>query len=216
MNVFVDESGDAGFKIGKSGGGSSEFFAVATVVVADPISLAMGIEELKRQLGLSSNFEFKFISSNHARRRVFFEELRRHDVSIRGFVVNKRLIADQKEFRSKSFFYSTLLKRALLESRETFVDATLTLDRFMSSKQSMLELSSSLRQALQEPVPNSDGVPVMRIREIRHKDSKLDPLIQVADMVAGAIAAHRRETDTKSLELFKARVQDILDWHGVD
>jgi hypothetical protein len=213
MFVYVDESGDPGFKIGR---GSSEYFVVSTVIVSDPLPLILGLDALRESLGLPVRFEFKFLSSNASRRRSVFEEIRRHDVSIRGFVVNKRLLLDRHEFRSNAHFYGAFLERALRESKPDFVDATIILDRFMSSRTSMRLLTSSLRQSLQEDVELPDGRIVRRVKEIQHRDSRSDPMVQVADMVAGAIAAHRRQTDTTCLEMFQARVHDIVDWHGDD
>jgi hypothetical protein len=213
MFVYVDESGDAGFKIGK---GSSEYFVVSTVVIPDPLPLTLGLDELRESLGLPARFEFKFLSSNESRRRAVFEEIRRHDISIRGFVVNKRLLLDRNEFRSNGYFYGSLLTRALNESKSDFVEATITIDKVMGSKAKMQTLTSSLRQALQENVELSDSVAARRVKEILYKDSKSDPMIQVADMVAGAIAAHRRGTDMRCLGIFQARVRDILDWYGDD
>jgi hypothetical protein len=213
MFVYVDESGDAGFKIGK---GSSEHFVVATVIVDHPIELTAALESLRANLGLPANFEFKFLSSNARRREIFFEELRRHEVSIRGFVVHKQMLLEARDYRSNDYFYRTLLARALIDGRSDLVQASISLDRFMSSRSRMRELTSHLRRTLQEEVVSDDGLVVQRIKDVAHRDSKTDPMIQVADMVAGAIGADRRGTDSRSLALIKSRVREITDWYGED
>jgi hypothetical protein len=211
--VYVDESGDPGFKIGR---GSTEYFVVSTVIVSDRLPVVLGLEALRETFGLPARFEFKFLSSNPARRRISFEEIRRHGISIRGFVGNKRLLIERPEFRSNAHFYGTLLQRALRECKTDLLEATITLGQFMSSRTRMRALTSSLRQALQAEVQTADGQLVRRVKEIRHTDSRTDPMLQVADMIAGAIAADRSQTDTACLEMFQARVRDILNWYGDD
>lgn len=213
MFVSVDESGDSGFKIGK---GSSEYFIVASIFVTDPIQLSSSIDELRYKLHISKLQEFKFNKADQRLRQAFFEELRRHDVSIRGFSVNKRLLLEQHQFRSKSFFYNSLLERALVRNRSDMIDATLVLDEFMSDRASQRALTSCLRQALQEEVEMEDGTTINRLKEIKHLSSKSDNLIQAADMVAGAIHVSRSRQDDAYLEILRARIHEIWDWHGDD
>ena len=64
MLVFVDESGDQGLKLDQ---GSSKYFIVALVAFGDhqdAIDLDTRIGLLKKELGFSHQFEFKF---NHLR-----------------------------------------------------------------------------------------------------------------------------------------------------
>lgn len=60
MLVFLDDSGDPGFKVKK---GSSPCFVIALVIFDDALeaeACAVDIKKLRRQLGLSDHFEFKF------------------------------------------------------------------------------------------------------------------------------------------------------------
>lgn len=47
MYIYVDESGDTGFKFGK---GSSRYFVVALLLVDDPIPLHQAIHDVRLQL----------------------------------------------------------------------------------------------------------------------------------------------------------------------
>lgn len=60
MLVFLDDSGDLGFKVKK---GSSPCFVIALVIFDDHLegeACAVEIKKLRRELGLSEHFEFKF------------------------------------------------------------------------------------------------------------------------------------------------------------
>ena len=63
MLVFIDESGDSGFKFDK---GSSEFFNVSLVIFNDndeANACDNRIQLLKKELGKSNNWEFHFKES---------------------------------------------------------------------------------------------------------------------------------------------------------
>lgn len=60
MVVFLDDSGDPGFTVKK---GSSPCFVIALVIFDDHLeaeACAVEIKKLRRELGLSDHFEFKF------------------------------------------------------------------------------------------------------------------------------------------------------------
>jgi hypothetical protein len=59
MSIFLDESGDAGFKFNQ---GSSEHFVVALVIFDDPLDaeeIAHSIKRLRTQLKVHERFEFR-------------------------------------------------------------------------------------------------------------------------------------------------------------
>lgn len=60
MIIFIDDSGDPGFKVGK---GSSEVFVIALVIFDDPLDAeetALKIKRLRQALGHHEKYEFKF------------------------------------------------------------------------------------------------------------------------------------------------------------
>ena len=60
MLIFIDDSGDPGFKVEK---GSSAVFIIALVIFDDPLDAeetALKIKRLKQSMKLSDNFEFRF------------------------------------------------------------------------------------------------------------------------------------------------------------
>lgn len=60
MLVFIDDSGDPGFKLQK---GSSPCFVIALIIFDDPLEAektSLAIKELRRKLKVSDLYEFKF------------------------------------------------------------------------------------------------------------------------------------------------------------
>jgi hypothetical protein len=60
MLVFIDDSGDPGFKLEK---GSSSHFVIACVIFQDELEalkVKVALKELKRSLKYPENVEFKF------------------------------------------------------------------------------------------------------------------------------------------------------------
>lgn len=60
MLVFIDDSGDPGFKFDK---GSSEYFVISMVIFDDELEaekIAVAIKELRRKIGFPDDVEFRF------------------------------------------------------------------------------------------------------------------------------------------------------------
>ena len=81
MLVFIDESGDAGFRIDR---GSSQIFAAAMVIFDDrgqALACMEALEKLRQKLGLR---EFKFNKSHAKVKSAFFEVVQRYDFKVRA------------------------------------------------------------------------------------------------------------------------------------
>ncbi len=60
MLIFIDESGDAGFKFNS---GSTNYFVISAVIFSDnleAVRTVVAIKDLKCRLGFSRTTEFKF------------------------------------------------------------------------------------------------------------------------------------------------------------
>jgi hypothetical protein len=60
--IFIDESGDAGFKLDK---GSTATFVIAMVIFDDELDAeetALNIKKYRRKINKKDNYEFKLIS----------------------------------------------------------------------------------------------------------------------------------------------------------
>jgi hypothetical protein len=175
MLVFIDESGDPGFKLSK---GSSDVFVAAMVAfrsqeVASETQAT--IEALARRLGLKS--EFKFHKSRPPVRDAFFGAVHPHDFLVRAIVVEKERIYSQRLRTNKESFYKFFVKsmlkfdNGLLEGAKVVIDGN-------GDREFRQELAAYLRR----------GCGRGAIKDVRFKESERDRLVQLADMCAGAIA----------------------------
>jgi hypothetical protein len=179
MLVFIDDSGDPGFKLGK---GSSEYFVIAMVCFDDDLEAekaALAIKELRRNLGFSDESEFRFFKTRKDNTVKFLYAVNKFSFKIRCVVVNKRKIYSQKLRADKNSFYSYFIKEALKHSGGNILEAKIKID---GSGDRIFRKSflSYLKREL-----NNNEIKVMT--KCTLVDSTGDVLIQMADMIAGSI-----------------------------
>lgn len=178
MHLFLDESGDTGFKFRQ---GSTLVFVIALVVVDDPAPLDRAVERLRQQYNLPQRYEFKFSETADRLKERFFRGIQDHDFVIRAIVIDKTMIYSAR-LREKHWFYNYVTKLLLKYDDGLIHEATLVVDKRLPGIVNRRHFDTYLRQEL-----NSGR---RRLKEIKHRDSARDNLLQVADMVAGAI--HRQ------------------------
>lgn len=179
MIVFVDDSGDAGFKLDK---GSTRFFVIACVIFDDDLEALktkVAIKEYRRKLKFPDDVEFKFFKSSEDVRKGFLEAVNPHKFRIRAIVIDKSKIRSNELKYNKSSFYSYAIKIVLQHSNNTIINAKIRIDGSGDRifKKSFL---TYLRKQL-----NSKQKKVMK--NCKLVNSQSDELIQLADMVAGSI-----------------------------
>lgn len=202
MFVYIDESGDTGFKFDKN---SSRYFVVTLLLVEDPIPLQAAIDALRRELGFAPGNEFKFSNSREEVRWAFLRMLRRQDFNVRALVIDKTLMT-QPHMQKRETFYSFLIRTVLTHDKGTIRDATLVLDESVKSRSSKKQLTSYLRRAL-----NTDpGLP--KVRDVRYHASHADNLIQAADMIAGSIYAAYHRGNRAYLDFLRPKIGDLWQW----
>ena len=187
MLVFIDDSGDPGFKLDR---GSSRAFVIACVIFDDELEAektAVAIKEFRRKMKFPDTMEFKFNKSSKKVRKGFLTEMARYKFRIRTIVMPKEKIYGQELKRSKESFYSYAIKTVLKHNNQTLKDAKIKLDGH-GERIFRRKLTTYLRRELnirQRKV----------ISQLRFVNSKTNVLIQLADMVAGAI--YRKYTSNK-------------------
>ena len=98
MLVFIDDSGDPGFKIGK---GSSLVFVIACIIFDDELQAektALAIKELRRELKFPDSIEFKFSKSSKEVRVKFCCSVSDYKFKIRCLVINKGVNSEAKSY----------------------------------------------------------------------------------------------------------------------
>ncbi len=173
MLVFIDESGDPGFKLEK---GSSQVFVVAMVIfddhdVAHQVdSVIDAIREPTRHRS-----EFKFSKCHENVRDAFFKAVAPHEFCVRAIAVHKERIYSPALRGQKELFYNFFVRMLMQHDGDVLENAIVKIDE-SGDRRFKKELSTYLRRQLKG-----------RVRKVRTVDSKRNNLVQLADMAAGAI-----------------------------
>lgn len=199
MLVYIDESGDAGFKVDQ---GSSPVFVAAMVIFGDANDAALTRRMIEgsaaRQLHKG---EFKFSKSRDEVRDRFFRAVGPAPFRVRAIVVEKAVIRSAHLQTDKESFYEFFVKQMLRHDNGRLTNAKVIIDG-SGDREFRQKLSAAIRHKVR------DGA----VRGCRFSDSKTDPLIQLADMCAGAIARSFR-TDRRDAhrwrDMLRPRVDDV-------
>lgn len=175
MLVFIDESGDPGFKLNC---GSSHFF-IMSMVIFDSKDAALtadkAITELRNSLGIKS--EFKFAKCKNEYRDAFFQKVVNFDFSIRAIVVQKERIYSKNLKSNKDSFYKFFVRQMIENHGGALQNAKVVVDG-SGNREFKRQFKSYIKRNVETNV----------VKDCSLKDSKKDSLIQFADMVAGCIA----------------------------
>ncbi len=207
MIIFIDESGDAGFKIEK---GSSKTFVVSLVIFDDELDAeetALKIKKFRRSIKKPDYFEFKFNKCNKEIKIGFLKTVCNSKFRVRSIVVQKEKIYSHTLRRSKDKFYSYIIKEVLKNNNDTIKNAKIKLDG-LGERAFRRSLQTYLRKHL-----NADNKPI--INNLRFCDSRTNVLIQLADMVTGAInrSYNSDRTDQKEYKkIIDKRIEDIWEF----
>lgn len=127
MLVFIDDSGDPGFKLGK---GSSRFFVISLVIFDDPLEAekaAVAIKGIRRSLDFPDDVEFKFSKSKKNVREKFLQGINHFKFRIRSLIIDKTKIKSAILQNDKNSFYGYAIKTVLKYSR-SIVNARIKID----------------------------------------------------------------------------------------
>ncbi len=207
MLVFVDESGDTGLQFSQ---GSSIYFAVTLVIFDDneeAEKLRLRIDALRKELRLPPTYEFHFFKNNVYTRRDFLNAVRIYNFRFFTLVADKRKLSGP-EFQTRSSFYKMVCGVAFESAKHLLQDANVKFDD-SGEKSAKLELASYIRKKV-----NEEGAETERIRRVGTQESKASNLIQVADMVSGAVyRSFQNEANAREYRnIIKHREYAVLLW----
>ena len=199
----ADESGDASLKFEK---GASRYFVISVIATQSPDSLRDFLEDLRKDLGLADRYEFGFhkLASVKLRYKVF-TALSRADFEAWAILVDKAMLGEP--FKAMTglerylFFVAELI---LLIPEEKRAGGTLILDEFGDPDKTKNELKRILR----------DRSIAHGFRRISLRRSQSEPLIQIADLVAGAIWRRDTNNDTGAYEMIEQKIRELVEYGG--
>lgn len=206
MLVFIDDSGDPGFKIEK---GSSKVFVIALVIFNDNLEAekaSLAIKELRRKLKVSDHYEFKFNKTNKKFKEAFFTSVIRFEFTARAIVVKKQVIHSQRLRNFKENFYNYIIMQVLKHNGGIIKNAKLKFD-----KRGEKTLRDQLRVYLSQQLDNKNK---HLFSDLKFVDSRQNTLIQLTDMVAGSIFASYTKKDKRYLLKLKnaRKIDDIWEF----
>jgi uncharacterized protein DUF3800 len=206
MLVFIDESGDPGMS-GKVG--ASPVFVITAVVFSNPEEAercAASICELRKILGLDDRFEFHFNKCADKFRRAFLERVAPFKFYHHSFVVNKDKLYGEG-FKHKNSFYKFVCGMVADNLKPHLASASLTFDK-CGDRAFKQQLSKYLKGRI------NDGECDV-IRKVKFEESHTNQLLQLADMICGAVARSRRiDKDGHSIyrDLVRQREWKLRVW----
>lgn len=206
MIIFIDESGDAGFKTQQ---GSTPTFVIAMVIFDDELDAeetALKIKRHRQTIHKQDAYEFKFSKSSKETRLQFLQAISDCRFRVRGIVFRKQNLYSTHLKSNKDGFYNYAVKMLLQHNGDTIRNAKIRIDG-LGEKEFRKSLSTYLRKELN----HSSKV----IDNLKFRDSNKDVLIQLADMIAGSIKRSYDSDKTDKLEYKEAirkRLEDIWEF----
>ena len=176
MIISVDDSGSPGLKPGR---GVTSYFAIAAICFnnnTDAERAKLKIQSLKTRLSWKNNREFKFRKANAEIKTKFFEAIKNQKFTISVVLLEKSQLNQKEFYKSPSKLYNTTILKALQGLGVDLINAYIYIDG---------ESGSNYRKRVKTFFRKN--LPPGAIKELTYEDSVNNPLIQLADMVVGAI-----------------------------
>ncbi len=198
-----DEAGDVSFAFAK---GATRYFVVAVIATPNPDGLRQLLADMRKDARLRADYEFRFHSLSSARlRQHVFTELAQADFESWALIADKTTLPDSFKIMSRLDFYvyfvTELIRLIPPAKRE---GATLILDEFGSASKVQTELR---RFMTVRNIPR-------HFKRVVVRRSRSESLIQVADLVAGAILRRDTKEDAEAFGYLERQVKQILEFRG--
>jgi len=196
--IYVDDSGDAGLR-----NSHTDKLIVAAVIIIDEdkrAALNDAINLYRKDLGWHELDEFKFAKTNKAILVDLIKHIKDYDYKAHVVVLDKNEIDIDSIPKEKVSVYNHVLKELLLRVGKD--RQFITIDGKHGKKHDA-KVRVYLRNQLKE-----NGI---MSTDIKFVDSRKDSLVQLADIVVGAVArSYKDKSDSQRyIELLKEKILDI-------
>jgi hypothetical protein len=200
--VFIDESGDPGFKIQR---GSTPAFTAALVAFPDVDQARLSQNAIASTAARLRIYpEFKFSKCRPEVKDAFFAAVLPYDFCVRAIVVRKEKLYSPHLRSNKESFYSFFVKSMLKYDGGLLSKAQIVIDG-SGDREFKREIGAYFRRNL------CAG----QVKAIRFADSRSDPLVQLADMCVGAIARSYRADRADAWrwrEMIRPKIEDVWEF----
>jgi hypothetical protein len=193
-----DEAGDVSLNFEK---GASRYFVPAFIATQSPDALRNMLADLRQALGLRATHEFKFhkMTSPDVRSQVF-STLARADFNAWALFVDKTRLPKIFETTEGIEIYTHFITELLtIIPADLQKDATLILDEFGSTPDLRTELR---RTMIKRHMPRL-------FKRVIVRSSDRESLIQVADLVAGAIMRRDSQNDSEAFDMISRKIKRL-------
>lgn len=201
MLIFMDESGDTGFQFSRL---SSKFFVLTIVIFDDLLDAEKaneGIKELRKELKLPESLEFKFSTGTSNKvKHAFLQKLSKYNFRYRSVVIDKTILAKREPLNPKDSLYMLVADQLFLRAEDRIKNASVFVDRI--TKSFVDDFNVYLKRRLNTRLEKIIG-------RMKHQDSRSNNLLQLADMVCGAIYRKYNRSDDKFYKQIKKREDDL-------
>ena len=178
MLGFFDESGDPGLKIDR---GSSRYFVVALVTFAEnepALRCDQRIDELRKELHLTNNYEFHFGKNSWKTREAFLRSVQPFDFQYHIFVLDKSpQTLDNLPFRDSESLYK-YTAGLLFENASPYLNEVTVIADKTGSRRFRVDLPRYLQSRV------NSYQEIRTIKNVKLQDSHRNNLLQLADYVA--------------------------------
>jgi len=199
--IWIDESGDCGFKFDK---GSSEFLIIVMVYFVGNFNdnkIESIFENLKSRLNLTKDYEFKFSRCKNKFREEFLKTITDLPIRYKAIIINKKKIEPAELRLQPQQLYCELIRRLLYDNKPPLKKAIMIIDEAVAKIHSR-EFNSILRKYLSKNI----------ISKIRQKRSKNNIMIQIADMIAGSIFRKYKKNDNNYYAIIKSKEESFIEF----
>ena len=202
--VFIDDSGDPGFK----GSASSSAFVMAGAVIASSetaLQINQEIIKLRKKLGWREDEEFKFHKSSRKIKLRFLETVNKYDFQIYSVYIRKDNYPTYLKGINGEKLYNWTIKELL--SVIPLHKAIVKIDGKYGKKYK-LRLGSYIRREL--------NMEEKKIGKFDVQDSQRDNLIQLADFITGSINRSLQADKTDARDYIRMIRNKIIELKELD
>jgi hypothetical protein len=196
--VFVDESGCTGFKFDK---GSTKHFVVTMVFFETPESAeatAQKLSQIRTDRNYHDELHFKELPNNL--RTTFYEYMDDCNFFYRSIIIDKTHIYSQHLKQNKKLFYNYVVGQMVRHDGGYLKDAKIIVDA-SCDRAFQTELNVYMRRKAREAGYFIHG--------IKFKDWRQNSLVQVADMMCGAIFRKHEKSDRQFYKQIMKKENDL-------